>query len=113
MEVSGLSEIWKNSMRQTCTVYPYSGADSTGQPVYGEGTEYPCRLAIRTRRTVSDDGDYITNSSVTVDLPASCAVQAYDRIDLPDGYQQGAVVGEVLTLTDAFGRLTHKAVRIL
>ena len=110
--ISPQSEIWKNTMRQQCTVYSYSGADPTGQPQYGEGVQTICRLAIRTKRTVTDQGDYITNSSVTVVLPADCSVQAYDKIDLPAPYQEGAVIGEVITGTDFYGNVTHKVVRI-
>lgn len=110
--ISPSSEIWKNTMHQQCTVYQYTGADPTGQPTYGEGTQTICRLAIRTKRTITDQGDYITNSSVAVVLPADCPVQAYDRIDLPSPYQQGAVISEVITGTDFLGLVTHKVVRI-
>lgn len=110
--VSRLAEVWRHNMRQKCTVYQYTGADPTGQPIYSKGTEYACRLAIRTERTISDDGDYITNSTVQVVLPADCPVQAYDSIDLPAGYQQGAIIREVITGTDQWGEVTHKAVRI-
>ena len=84
----------------------------TGQPTYGAGIEYPCRLAIRTERQITDKGDYITNSTVQILLPASTEVQAYDRIDLPAGYDQGAIIREVITATDQWGQPTHKAVRI-
>lgn len=110
--ISPSSEIWKNSMRQSCTVYSYTGADATGQPQYGEGVTTKCRLAIRTKRTVTDNGDYITNSPVAVLLPATCTVQAYDKIDLPSPYQEGAVISEVITGTDFLGLITHKVVRI-
>ncbi len=110
--VSRLAEIWTHNMRQVCTLHRYAGADPTGQPIYGDGVEYPCRLAIRTERTISQDGDYITNSTVQVVLPADCPVQAYDSIDLPADYQQGAIIREVITGTDQWGEVTHKAVRI-
>lgn len=110
--ISRNAEILTHSMRQECTVYPYLRADRTGQPVYDEGTRWPCRLAIRTERIMSDEGDYISNSTVTVILPASCPVQAYDKIDLPADFQQGAIIREVITATDAWGGITHKAVRI-
>ena len=110
--VSRLAPIWTHNMRQTCTLHSYAGADPTGQPIYSEGIQYPCRLAIRTERTISDDGDYITNSTVQVVLPADCPVQAYDSIDLPADYQQGAIIREVITGTDQWGEVTHKAVRI-
>lgn len=110
--ISPSSEIWANTMRQQCTVYSYTGANATGQPQYGEGVTTKCRLAIRTKRTVTDQGDYITNSSVTVVLPADCPVQAYDKIDLPAPYQEGAVISEVITGTDFLGLITHKVVRI-
>ena len=77
--VSRLAEVWRHNMRQVCTVSKYTGADPTGQPIYGPGTEWPCRLAIRTERTISQDGDYITNSTVQVILPADCDIEAYDR----------------------------------
>ena len=112
MAVSPQAEIWRNTMRQTCTIYRYTGADPTGQPQYAQGTEWPCRLAIRTERNISDDGDYITNSTVTAILPADCEVQAYDQIDLPRPYAHGAVIREVVTATDVWGGVTHKAVRI-
>ncbi len=112
MALSPISPIWKNSMRQSCTVYRYQGAEMDGQPIYGTGTEYPCRIALKTERTVTDEGDYITNSTVVITLPGDAEVQAYDRIDLPTGYQQGAVIREVLTLTDAQGRISHRTVRI-
>ena len=112
MAVSRLAPIWKASMRQTCTVAQYTGADPTGQPIYGTGIEYPCRLAIRTERTISDDGDWITNSTVQVILPADCPVQAYDQITLPTVYDEGAVIREVITGTDQWGLPTHKAVRV-
>ena len=110
--ISPSSEIWKNTMHQQCTVYSYTGADPTGQAQYTEGTIVPCRLAIRTKRTVTDQGDYITNTSVTVLLPATCTVQAYDRIDLPAPYQEGAVISDVITGTDFLGNITHTVVRI-
>lgn len=110
--VSRLAPIWRNNMRQVCTLHSYAGADPTGQPIYSAGVQYPCRLAIRTERTISDDGDYITNSTVQVVLPADCPVQAYDSIDLPADYQQGAIIREVITGTDQWGEVTHKAVRI-
>lgn len=110
--ISPSSEIWKNSMRQQCTVYSYTGTDATGQAQYGEGVQTACRLAIRTKRTVTNNGDYITNTSVAVLLPATCTVQAYDKIDLPSPYQEGAVISEVITGTDFLGLITHKVVRI-
>lgn len=110
--VSRLAEVWRHNMRQTCTLHRYAGADPSGQPIYGDGVEYPCRLAIRTERTFSADGDYITNSTVQIVLPADCPVQAYDIIDLPSDYQQGAIIREVITGTDQWGEVTHKAVRI-
>lgn len=110
--ISPQSEIWNNSMRQQCTVYSYAGADPTGQPVYGNGTSTKCRIALRTERQITPQGDYITNSTVVVVLPADCPVQAYDRIDLPAPYQEGAVIREVITGTDQWGKVTHKAVRI-
>lgn len=110
--LSPLAEVFKNSMRQTCTVYRYAGADPTGQPVYGQGTEYPCRIAIRTERSFSDAGDYITNSTVSLLLPADVAIGAYDMVDLPAPYQQGAVIREVVTASDFLGQTTHQVVRI-
>lgn len=112
MALSPQSEVWRNTMMQSCTVSEYAGADPTGQPTYRPAVTYPCRLAIRTERKISDTGDYITNSTVRVILPADCPVQAYDRIDLPAPYQQGAVISEVITGTDIFGQVTHKVVRI-
>ena len=112
MELSPLAEVLKNTMRQTCTVYRYGGADPTGQPIYSWGTAWPCRIAIRTERSITDTGDIITNSSVTLLLPADCPVQAYDQIDPPSPYAHGAVIREVVTATDAWGGITHKAVRI-
>ena len=111
--VSRFAEIGKANMRQRCTVYRYTGCDMTGQPQYDQGIEYPCRLAIRTERSFSDTGDLITNSTVKIILPADCPVQAYDQIDLPSPYQQGAIIKEVTTATDVWGLITHKAVRIL
>lgn len=99
-------------MRQTCTIRRYAGADPTGQPVYHSDETWKCRLAIRTERNITDAGDYISNSTVQIILPASCEVQAYDQIDLPSPYQQGAVIREVITGTDQWGQVTHKAVRI-
>ena len=84
----------------------------TGQPTYGAGTVVRCRLAIRTERQITDKGDYITNSTVQILLPASTEIEAYDRIDLPQGYDQGAIIREVITATDQWGQPTHKAVRI-
>ena len=110
--ISAQAEIWANSMNQQCTVYQYIGSDPTGQPTYGQGASSRCRLAIRTERQITPQGDYITNSTVTVILPAECPVQAYDRIDLPAPYQEGAVIGEVITGTDFYGNVTHKVVRI-
>lgn len=110
--ISPQSEVWANTMMQTCTVYKYTGAEPTGQPVYGEGTQWRCRLAIRTERQITPQGDYITNSTVVVVLPADCDIEAYDRIDLPAPYQEGAVIKEVITGTDQWGKVTHKAVRI-
>jgi hypothetical protein len=107
-----MAEIVNNTMRQSCTVYKYAGADMTGQPTYGAGIEYSCRLAIRTERQITDKGDYITNSTVQILLPASTDIEAYDRIDLPAGYDQGAIIREVITATDQWGQPTHKAVRI-
>ena len=112
MALSPMSEILGNSMRQTCTLRRYAGADPTGQPVYHQGEEWRCRLANRTERQITDRGDYITNSTVQIILPADCPVQAYDQIDLPSPYQQGAVIREVITGTDQWGNITHKAVRI-
>ena len=111
-QVSPLAEIIGNTLRQVCTVYRYGGADPTGQPIYGTGTQYPCRLAIRTERSFNDTGDYITNSTVNVLLPASAELGAYDMIDLPAPYQQGAIIREVVSATDQWGRATHQVVRI-
>lgn len=110
--VSRLAPIMTQSMRQTCTVSHYTGADPTGQPIYGTGVEWPCRIAIRTKRTVSNDGDWTTNSGVRIILPADCDIEAYDRIDLPEPYAQGAIIAEVTTATDIWGETTHKVVGI-
>lgn len=112
MELSPLAEVLKNTMRQTCTVYRYGGADPTGQPIYSQGIAWPCRIAIRTERGFNEAGDYITNSTVNLLLPANCEVGAYDMVDLPAPYQQGAIIREVITATDLLGRATHQAVRI-
>lgn len=112
MALSPLKEIWANSMRQTCTLRRYAGADPTGQPVYHSDETWRCRINIKTERQMTDQGDYITNSTVEIALPADCPVQAYDQIDLPAGYQQGAIIREVITGVDMFGAVTHKAVRI-
>lgn len=112
MALSPLAEILKNTMRQTCTVYRYGGADPTGQPIYSAGVSWPCRIAIRTERSFNEAGDYITNSTVNLLLPANCEVGAYDMVDLPAPYQQGAIIREVITATDLLGRATHQAVRI-
>ncbi len=112
MAISPLAEIFQNSMRQTCTVYKYAGADPTGQPTYGQGTEYPCRIGINTRRSISDTGDEITNGGVRILLPVTTDVEAYDQIDLPHGYRHGAVIAEVTTATDFRGQPTHKVVVI-
>lgn len=112
MAVSGLATILRANMRQTCTVYRYAGAAEDGQPIYGAPVRWPCRIAIKTRRVLSQDGDWITNSAVVVALPAECEIGAYDRIDLPAGYEQGAVVGEVITGTDQWGNVTHRSARI-
>ena len=110
--VSRLAGVWAHNMRQKCTVYKYTGADPTGQPIYGTGKDYSCRIAIRTERTLDQDGDYITNSTMQIILPADCDIEAYDRIDPPAGYAQGAIIREVITGTDQWGETTHKAVRI-
>ena len=110
--VSKLGPIIKTSMRQRCTVYSYTGTEVTGQPQYSQGQEWPCRLAIRTERSITETGDIISNSTVTILLPADCPVQAYDQIDLPRPYAHGAIIREVITATDAWGNITHKAVRI-
>ena len=112
MALSPMAEIVSNTMNQSCTIYKYAGADMTGQPTYGAGTVVRCRLAIRTERQITDKGDYITNSTVQILLPASTEIEAYDRIDLPQGYDQGAIIREVITATDQWGQPTHKAVRI-
>ena len=112
MTVSALAEIYDNSMRQQCTVYKYAGADATGQPTYGTGTPTKCRINVKTERQITDTGDYITNSTVEIVLPVSSEIEAYDRIDLPTGYQQGAIISEVITGVDQWGNVTHKAVRI-
>ena len=111
-QVSPLAEILANSMRQTCTIYRYGGADPTGQPVYSSGTSWPCRIAIKTERSFNDTGDYITNSTVSLVLPANCDIGAYDMVDLPAPYQQGAIIREVVTATDQWGQTTHQVVRI-
>lgn len=110
--ISPLSVMWKESMRQTCTVYKLTGTSYTGQNTYGQGTEYPCRVGIKTKRIVTNEGDYSTNSQVAIVLPADCDIEAYDKIDLPHPYDQGAVIDEVTTATDQWGQITHKAVRI-
>ena len=110
---SPLASIIGNSLRQTCTVYRYGGSDPSGQPVYHDGVEYPCRLAIRTVRQMSPTGDIISNTAVETVVPADCPVQAHDMIDLPAPYEQGAVIREVVTATDQWARTTHKVVRIL
>lgn len=112
MALSPLAEIRRNTMMQTCIIRRYAGADPTGQPVYHSDETWPCRLAIRTERNISDTGDYISNSTVTVILPADCSVQAYDQIDLPQPYDQGAIIREVTTATDVWGNVAHKVVRI-
>ena len=112
LSISPLAEVVQNTMMQTCTVYKYIGADPTGQPQYAQGIEYPCRLAIRTERTIADTGDIITNTAVVISIPAAADVQAYDQIDLPQGYRQGAVIRDVATATDAWGQITHRVVRI-
>ena len=110
--VSRLAPIVRRGMNQHCTLYSYTGTEATGQPQYEQGVIWPCRLAIRTERSITDTGDIITNSSVTILLPADCPAQAYDQIDLPRPYAHGAVIREVVTATDALGHVTHKAVRI-
>lgn len=110
--LSPLAEITARSFHQTCTVYTYSGSDYSGQPYYSEGTTYPCRIAIRTKRHFSDEGDYIANQQAVLLLPADCPVQAQDKVDLPDPYQRGAIIDQVATGTDWLGRVTHKVVRI-
>lgn len=112
MALSPQAEIFNNSMHQTCTVYSYAGADPTGQPVYNRGVTLPCRIAVRTKRTMDADGDYVTNTDTAVLVPASSSVQAQDRIDLPFPYQRGTVVREVTTAFDWLGNVTHKVVRI-
>lgn len=112
MAISPLAEIFQNSMRQTCTIYRYTGTDPTGQPQYAQGVEYPCRIGIDTRRNISDTGDEITNSGVRIVLPAETEVEAYDQVDLPHGYRHGAVIAEVTTATDFQGQPTHKVVVI-
>lgn len=112
MAPSPLASVVENTMRQSCKVYRYAGADDFGQPVYHDGVTVPCRLAIRTARVLSPDGDYITNTQVTVLVPADTEIQAQDRIDLPAPYDRGAVVSLVTTATDFLGRVTHRAVRI-
>ena len=111
-QISPLAEIAKNSMHQTCTIYRYGGADPTGQPVYSSGEQSPCRISIKTERSINEYGDYISNSAVSLVLPANCQIGAYDRVDLPAPYQQGAVIREVVTATDFLGRITHQVVRI-
>lgn len=112
MAVSPLASIIKNTFFQTCTVYRYGGADPTGQPKYNAGELIPCRLAIRTKRVPTAEGDYITNTDVSVLVPAETALQAYDMIDLPAPYEQGAIIGSVTTGTDQWGNVTHQVVRI-
>jgi len=112
MALSPLAEVFKNSMRQACTVYRYGGADPTGQPIYSAGVSWPCRIAIRTERSFNEAGDYITNSTVALLLPADCAIGAYDKVDLPAPYEQGAIIREVVTATDMWGNTTHQVVRI-
>lgn len=112
LSISPLAEIIENTMPERCTVYKYIGADPTGQPQYSQGTEMPCRVAIKTERTISDTGDIITNTAVVISIPAAADVQAYDQIDLPQGYRQGAVIRDVATATDAWGQITHRVVRI-
>ncbi|MBQ6357382.1 MAG: hypothetical protein IJI97_00300 [Clostridia bacterium] len=111
--VSRFAPIARRGMNQTCTVYKFTGNDPSGQPQYAQGTEWPCRVAVRTERSVSDTGDLITNSTAVLILPADCDIQAYDQIDMPSPYRQGAVVREVVTATDYLGQVTHRAVRIL
>ena len=114
MVVSPISSILKNQMRQSCTVYSYEGTAPSGQPEYAaDGTIYPCRIAVHEARTVADTGDEITDTGVTVYLPADAEVTAYDRIELPADYEQGAVIKEVVTGIDWQGAVTHKVVRIL
>ena len=112
MALSPIAEILNNSMRQTCTIYRYGGADPTGQPIYSSGKACPCRIALRTERSFNDAGDYITNSTVSLVLPASCDIGAYDMVDLPAPSQQGALIREVVTATDQWGQITHQVVRI-
>ena len=111
--ISPLSVMWRESMKQKCTVYKLTGTDYTGQAEYSAGVEWPCRVGLRTKRTMTNEGDYSTNSQVAIVLPADCDIEAYDKIDLPSPYGQGAVIGEVATACDQWGQITHKAIKIL
>lgn len=112
MALSPLASIFKNTMRQQATVYKYGGADEYGQPVYGPGRSYPCRVDLKTERTMNEAGDWISNSTVAIILPADAEAGAYDKIDLPRPYDQGAIIREVTTGSDILGRVTHLEVRI-
>lgn len=114
MALSPLSSIFSNSMRQQVTVYKYAGTEDSGQPIYAdEGTVLKARIDIKEVRSFNDTGDEITNSAVEITVPGDADVDAYDRIDLPSDYEQGAVIREVVTATDQWGAVTHKVVRIL
>ena len=112
MALSPLAPIIKNSMRQQATVYKYGGADEFGQPVYGPGQAYPCRIDLKTVRTMNSAGDWISNSTVEISLPADAMAGAYDKIDLPAPYEQGAIIREVVAGADQFGRITHLEIKI-
>lgn len=72
-------------MTQTITVYPRTGHNNYGKPVYGStGVSYPCRIAAKPRWVRDARGEVVEVTS-TIWVGSTGTIDASDRIELPDG----------------------------
>lgn len=75
---------WRDLMRQTVSVAPFSSMDGYGKPTYGPAKTYRARVTGK-RRMVRDAEGREVVSSQTVYLASNAAIGPKDRITLSTG----------------------------
>ncbi|MGH6877028.1 MAG: hypothetical protein ACREHV_06560 [Rhizomicrobium sp.] len=89
----------ESMMTQAITVEPFDGADSYGQPTYGQASVWPCLTFPIQNRTLGKEAIEVLEWTI-IYAPPDVPVDVNARVTLPDGTQYPVLGVEHLIAED-------------
>lgn len=111
MTASPMAEIISNTFGDVCTISPYAGPDSRGQPTYGTPRTAACRVFHTLDKVMKPNGEIATIRSSYLMLAAADTIIQFDMVAMNDVDGIVQITGTLDHVNDRDGNTLYKVVR--